>query len=80
MRSGGTSSNRRLWLSLNKVSSGRARERSETDGFIKILVDADTELILGAAILGINGDEVVHSFGPRLGNGTSIETWLRYFS
>ncbi len=40
---------------------GRARERSETDGFIKILVDADSEEILGAAILGINGDEVVHT-------------------
>ena len=40
---------------------GRARERSEIDGFIKIFVDADTREILGAAILGINGDEVVHS-------------------
>lgn len=40
---------------------GRARERSETDGFIKILVDGDTEEILGAAILGVNGDEVVHA-------------------
>ena len=39
---------------------GRARERSETAGFIKIHVDADTEEILGAAILGISGDEVVH--------------------
>ncbi len=39
---------------------GRAKERSETDGFIKILVDADSEEILGAAILGIGGDEVVH--------------------
>ena len=39
---------------------GRARERSETDGFIKVLVDADSNEILGAAILGINGDEVVH--------------------
>ncbi|MCZ6552884.1 MAG: FAD-containing oxidoreductase [SAR324 cluster bacterium] len=38
----------------------RARERGETQGFIKIHVDADTEEILGAAILGINGDEVVH--------------------
>ncbi len=40
---------------------GRAKERSETDGFIKILVDAESEQILGAAILGIGGDEVVHS-------------------
>ncbi len=40
---------------------GRARERSETDGFMKVLVVADTKEILGAAILGINGDEVVHT-------------------
>ena len=38
---------------------GRAVERSETAGFIKILVDADSEQILGAAILGVGGDEVV---------------------
>jgi len=40
---------------------GRARERSETQGFMKILVDAETRRILGAAILGVGGDEVVHS-------------------
>ena len=40
---------------------GRARERSETQGFMKILIDAETKKILGATILGIGGDEVVHS-------------------
>ena len=40
---------------------GRARERSETDGFMKILIDASDKQILGAAIFGIGGDEVVHS-------------------
>ena len=40
---------------------GRARERSETQGFMKILIDAETKRILGAAILGIGGDEVIHS-------------------
>ena len=39
----------------------RAVERSETQGFMKILVDAETREILGAAILGIGGDEVIHS-------------------
>jgi pyruvate/2-oxoglutarate dehydrogenase complex dihydrolipoamide dehydrogenase (E3) component len=39
---------------------GRAREFGETRGFIKIIVDADTEEILGAAILGLNGDEAIH--------------------
>jgi len=40
---------------------GRARERGETLGFMKVLVDAQTSAILGAALLGLNGDEIVHS-------------------
>ena len=40
---------------------GRARERSETQGFMKILIDAESERILGATILGIGGDEIIHS-------------------
>ena len=40
---------------------GRAIEKGETQGFMKVLVDADTKQILGAAILGVGGDEVVHS-------------------
>ena len=40
---------------------GRAVEKGETDGFIKVLVDGDTKEILGAAILGVGGDEVVHA-------------------
>ncbi|MFT5539234.1 MAG: pyruvate/2-oxoglutarate dehydrogenase complex dihydrolipoamide dehydrogenase (E3) component, partial [Alphaproteobacteria bacterium] len=40
---------------------GRARERSETQGFMKILVDAESKKILGAAVLGIGGDEIIHS-------------------
>jgi pyruvate/2-oxoglutarate dehydrogenase complex dihydrolipoamide dehydrogenase (E3) component len=39
----------------------RAKEKGETQGFMKVLVDADSKLILGAAILGVGGDEVVHS-------------------
>ncbi len=40
---------------------GRAVEKGETQGFMKIVVDAETEEILGVAILGVGGDEVVHS-------------------
>ena len=39
---------------------GRARERGETQGFMQVLVDADTQKILGASLLGIEADEVVH--------------------
>ena len=40
---------------------GRAREMGETQGFMKVLVDAGSKELLGAAILGLNGDEIVHS-------------------
>jgi len=43
---------------MSRVS--RAVEKGETQGFIKVAVDADTKQILGAAILGTGGDEVVH--------------------
>jgi pyruvate/2-oxoglutarate dehydrogenase complex dihydrolipoamide dehydrogenase (E3) component len=39
----------------------RARERSETQGFMKVLVDAESNQLLGAAILGIGGDEIAHA-------------------
>jgi pyruvate/2-oxoglutarate dehydrogenase complex dihydrolipoamide dehydrogenase (E3) component len=40
---------------------GRAVEKGETQGFMKIIVDAESKAILGAAILGTSGDEVIHS-------------------
>jgi pyruvate/2-oxoglutarate dehydrogenase complex dihydrolipoamide dehydrogenase (E3) component len=43
---------------MTKVS--RAIEKGETEGFMKVLVDAETKLILGASILGTGGDEAVH--------------------
>src|SRR5277367_6743404 len=42
------------------IRVSRAFEKGETQGFIKISVDAETKQILGAAILGVGGDEVVH--------------------
>jgi len=46
---------------LAMESVGRARERSETQGFMKLLVDAESERILGAAMLGIEADEIVQA-------------------
>ena len=39
---------------------GRAVEKGETQGFMKVVVDAESHLILGAAILGVEGDEAIH--------------------
>ncbi len=43
---------------MSKV--GRAREKGETQGFMKILVDEESKKILGATILGTGGDEAIH--------------------
>ncbi|HEX2930142.1 MAG TPA: FAD-containing oxidoreductase [Candidatus Binatia bacterium] len=40
---------------------GRAVEKDETQGFMKVLIDAETKAILGASLLGIECDEVIHS-------------------
>src|SRR5207253_6475426 len=40
---------------------GRAVEKGETQGFMKILMDAETKEVLGASLLGIECDEVIHS-------------------
>jgi pyruvate/2-oxoglutarate dehydrogenase complex dihydrolipoamide dehydrogenase (E3) component len=56
-------SGRRVLLGKRPMTRvGRAVENSETQGFMKVLVDADTSEILGAAIIGLHGDEVVHLF------------------
>jgi pyruvate/2-oxoglutarate dehydrogenase complex dihydrolipoamide dehydrogenase (E3) component len=38
----------------------RAYEKGETKGFMKILVDKETSRVLGASLLGLAGDEVIH--------------------
>ena len=45
-------------IAMEDVS--RAFEKGETEGFMKILVDADTKEILGASFLGLSGDEAIH--------------------
>ena len=50
-----------LVAKLPMTRVGRAIEKGETQGFMKIAVDGETGAILGAAILGTGGDEVIHS-------------------
>ncbi|NCF83095.1 MAG: FAD-containing oxidoreductase [Proteobacteria bacterium] len=56
---------------------GRARERSETQGFMKVLIDAESKKILGAALLGIGGDEVVHAILDIMYTGAPYTTIQR---
>jgi pyruvate/2-oxoglutarate dehydrogenase complex dihydrolipoamide dehydrogenase (E3) component len=54
-------SGRPIMISKRPMSRvGRAIERDETNGFMKLVTDAETRRILGAAILGISGDEAIH--------------------
>ena len=55
----------------------RAKEMGETQGFAKLLVDAETDLILGAAILGPGGDEIVNMFAAYMYSGLPCHIYRR---
>lgn len=52
---------------------GRAVEKGETQGFIKIVADADSRKILGAAILGTGGDEAIHGVLDMMNAGATVD-------
>ena len=52
---------------------GRAVEKGETDGLMKVVADADTKEILGAAILGTGGDEAIHAILAAMNAGMTSE-------
>ncbi|WP_448664784.1 FAD-containing oxidoreductase [Sphingomonas sp. CJ20] len=56
---------------------GRAVEKDETFGFMKIVVDADSRAILGATILGTGGDEAIHCVLDMMAAGAPVETLQR---
>jgi pyruvate/2-oxoglutarate dehydrogenase complex dihydrolipoamide dehydrogenase (E3) component len=56
---------------------GRAIEKGEIQGFMKITVDAETRKILGAAILGTGGDEAIHGIIDIMNAGTPYTTLQR---
>ncbi|MBB3178123.1 FAD-containing oxidoreductase [Variovorax sp. Sphag1AA] len=53
---------------------GRARERSETRGFMKVLVDADSMRLLGATFVCIEADEVIHSLIAIMNAGVDVRS------
>jgi pyruvate/2-oxoglutarate dehydrogenase complex dihydrolipoamide dehydrogenase (E3) component len=60
---------------MTRVS--RAVEKGETQGFLKVLADGDTGEILGAALLGVDGDEAVHAVLDLIYAGAPVETIIR---
>lgn len=56
---------------------GRAVEKGETLGFMKIIVDQDSDKILGASILGTSGDEAIHAITATMYAGAPYTTLSR---
>jgi pyruvate/2-oxoglutarate dehydrogenase complex dihydrolipoamide dehydrogenase (E3) component len=56
---------------------GRAVEKGETSGLMKVIVDAESQAILGAAILGVGGDEAVHGIIDTMSAKVPYTTLLR---
>jgi pyruvate/2-oxoglutarate dehydrogenase complex dihydrolipoamide dehydrogenase (E3) component len=52
---------------------GRAVEMGETQGFMSVVVDVETRRILGAGILGVNGDEAIHGLLDAVNAGTPYD-------
>ncbi len=74
----GRQSGREIWMAtraMNQIS--RAKEKDETAGLIKILVDMDSEEIVGAAVFGVGGDEVVNVFTPFMYTGKSYQLFRK---
>lgn len=56
---------------------GRAVERGETQGFMKVIVDGETRRILGASILGVSGDEAIHGILDMINAGVTCDVLIR---
>ncbi len=55
----------------------RAVEKGESQGFMKVVVDGDSDAILGAAILGVGGDEAIHGVIEAMAAGEGAAAYTR---
>ena len=71
-------SGRKLLIGKRPMSRvGRAIEKGETQGFMKVIADATTKKILGAAILGTGGDEAIHGVLDIINAGVTYDVLQR---
>lgn len=71
-------SSREIWMATRPMDQiARAREKDETGGMIKILVDMESEEIVGAAVFGVGGDEVINVFTPFMYTGQSYKLFRK---
>jgi pyruvate/2-oxoglutarate dehydrogenase complex dihydrolipoamide dehydrogenase (E3) component len=69
---------RRLLIGQRPMTRvARAIEKGDTRGFMKVVVDADTRKILGAAILGTGGDEAIHGVLDMMNAGVTYDVLER---
>jgi len=67
-----TRTGRKLLVSKRPMTRvGRAIEKGETKGFMKVVADAETKQILGAAIVGMGGDEAIHGILDMMNAGAT---------
>jgi pyruvate/2-oxoglutarate dehydrogenase complex dihydrolipoamide dehydrogenase (E3) component len=66
-----------LCATMRMADVARAREMGETHGFVKVLVDADTDRILGASVLGVHGDETIGLFALAMSAGLTAAQFRR---
>jgi pyruvate/2-oxoglutarate dehydrogenase complex dihydrolipoamide dehydrogenase (E3) component len=70
-----TKSGRKILVSKRPMTRvSRAVEKGDTRGFMKLVADAETKKILGAAILGIGGDEAIHGILDMMNAGADYTT------
>ncbi len=62
-------------MPMSRIS--RAKEMGETKGFAKLIVDADSDLIIGAAIHGPGGDEIINMFASIMQNGITYKSYRK---
>jgi pyruvate/2-oxoglutarate dehydrogenase complex dihydrolipoamide dehydrogenase (E3) component len=71
------SGKRALLATMPMRRVGRAKEAGETRGMMKALVDAETHCLLGAAILGLSGDEAVHNLLNAMTDGVPTTRFVQ---
>jgi pyruvate/2-oxoglutarate dehydrogenase complex dihydrolipoamide dehydrogenase (E3) component len=69
-----SSGKRVLMAKFDMKNISRAKEESETVGIVKLLVDAQTDRFLGATMVGLNADEIIHVFTNFMAAGGAART------
>ncbi len=73
----GKSDGEYLMATMPMSGISRAREKSETAGLVKIIVDKEKNTIAGVSLLGVGGDEIISMFAPLVYEGISVDSFRK---